>query len=1317
MQKKSTSESGLLNPRILAAFLLCSAGFLLAMFSFAATPPSGTISTTTRTLTYTAGPFFQANQSPVGLGQLDVGPRCDNATFPCDTFALTVNLPAGYSAAHPFGGVKVTMGWTDSGAGKSDYDLYIFNNPRNDCSPKDCTTTDGNEQADHQSASGSNPEAATIIPFVDGSAKYTIQIVPFQPTGEMLHVTIELVDGSGQPGPLFGTVDPTTPGVPRFQNFYAPGGSTAEKSSGEFNIGFNPKSGRIMTMNSGPVWRLTPPERLTPAKPACCEALWEDKSTTSANIGVDPILWTDQKTGRTFVSNSTAGANAVYGYSDNDGDSWTEGGVSPPNGGADHETIGSGPYPALLSGLGTPVNQGEAVYYCSQDVVGPASCQRSDDLGASYGPGVLAYNGQGSSTPGGTDCGGLHGHLHVAPDGTVWLPVNQCRGKQGGAMSTDAGTTWTEFKVTGSVSQPQGADPSIALDTDSTAYYAYVNNETVPTGQLPEGHPHVKVSKDGGKTWINDIDLGASHGIKNAVEIEAVGGSSGRAAVGFLGTDTPGPYQDDVFSGRWFAFISTTYDGGKTWVTVNATPDDPVQSRTGVWQQGGSRQDRNLLDFNEITVDDKGRVLYGYSDGCVTPGCIAGTAPDDFVAFMRVARQSGGKTLFASNDANTDTTVAQVAKPSCLSGTRDSEGSHLTWKAPDNGGADITKYQIFRGTASGGEGIVPIGQTIGKTSFNDPSADPGITDYFYIVKAINSVGLGTPSNEIDLKVGAIIVPPLPYSCSGADVVTDAAGDAINPAGAGSAAQGDITAISFFVNAAKTTLTTKMTISNLSATPAPGSTSTLYLVIWTSSNGKTYATRFVEPADPSGTLGITWGEYDTAGDAFVSGTTHATTGTFNAGTNGTVTVDVPVSGIGNPTIPIPDPAGTAAVTNPYGLTFAGIGAVGSGLRFTQPIDRAPNTGFGQKWAVCLPPNAAPTAFLAAAPDHGAAPLVVNFTGSGTDPDAGDTIASYTFDFGDGSAPVTQASPTISHTYQAPGEYPARLRVTDSRGLISTNTALISIEVNAALRNISTRGSVQTGDNVLIAGFIVNGTGARQILLRGIGPSARVNGQPVPGALQDPTIELHDANGIIAKNDNWKIDDKTGQSQQAAIQNTGAAPGDDRESGLVQTLNPGNYTVILRGKNNTTGIGLIEAYDLDPFANSKLANISTRGLVQTGDNVMIAGFVAGPANAAPTGILIRGIGPSLSSFGVSNALQDPTLELHDANGTKLRTNDNWKIDDQSGQSQEPDIQATGIPPSDNRESAILVDVAPGNYTAILAGKNNTSGVGLVEIYNVH
>lgn len=1315
MRKKPVSESALFHPRSLIALLLCSIAAMLAVVSFAATPPSGTLSDTNPTLSYKAGPFTASNPTPVLL--VDSGPECNNPTQPCDDYQLTLSLPAGYAAAHPNAAIKVTASWTDAGTGQGDYDLYIYKTPRSDCSPNNCTVTDGTQQADGQSAGGNNPEVATIGISSD-SATYTLVVVPYTSGGETVNVKIELLAGAASVGgvapPAFGGADPTTPGVPRYLNFYAPSGSSAEASSGEYNIGFNPKTGRIMNMNSGPIWRITPPELLKPALPECCEGLWEDKSATVTDTGLDPILWTDQKSGRTFASNSTAGANAVYAYSDDDGDTWVPVGIAPPNGGADHQTIGSGPYPAALSALVTPVNQGEAVYYCSQDIVGPAACQRSDTLGSSYGPGTLAYNGLGASG-GGTDCGGLHGHVRVAPDGTVWLPVNQCNGKQGGALSTDAGTTWTEFIVPGAVSQQNGADPSIAIDADSAVYYSYVNNEPVAKGDPPEGHPRVKVGRrnaDDTVTWTNDFDLGASHGIKNAAHIEAIGGSSGRAAVGFIGTNLPGDYQALNFPGQWYAFVATTYDGGKTWVTVNATPNDPVQSRTGIWQQGGGAQDRNLLDFNEITVDSKGRVLYGYSDGCVTAGCIGGTAPNDFTAFMRVARQSGGKSIFSSNDANTDTATPVLAKAPCLSGTRDVTGSRLTWKTPDNGGVDITNYYIYRGTASGGyDFLTPLGQTGSpRTSFTDATADPTVPDYFYVVKAVTTVGLGQTSNEVDLKVRSAPGSLLPYSCSGTNVVTDAAGDSRSPVGPGSTDQADITAISFSSNATAKTLTTKMTIKNLSLTPTPGTSMTIYYVAWTSSNGKIYATRVSEP-DPSGTRSFAWGEFDPANNQLVSTTSNATTGTFNTGPNGTITVNVPLSGIGNPPIPISDPNGVPAVRNPFGVTIAGEGVLGSGLVFTQPVDRAPNTGSGQSWAICLPPNAAPTAALTATPDHGPAPLTVTLDGSASlDPDPGDTIASYTFDFGDGSAPVTQSSPTISHTYQTAGDYPARLDVTDSRGLVSTNTAIARVEINAVLRNISTRGNVQTGDSVLIGGFIVTGSEARRIIVRGIGPSATANGQPIPGALQDPVLELHDQSGAtIATNDNWKTDDQTGQSQQTVVEGTTIPPKDDRESAIVRTLDPGPYTAVLRGKNGTTGIALVEAYDLNPFANSKLANISTRGLVGTGDNVMIGGFIAGPPNAAPTGVLIRGIGPSLSSKGVSNPLQDPTLELRDSNGNRLRVNDNWT------ETQRAEIEATGIPPADGRESAILVDVAPGAYTAILGGKGETA-VGLVEVYNV-
>ena len=724
---------------------------LVANSASAATPPSGTLTDVSGPVTYTAGPFNTANATPIP--QVDTGPRCNGTTNPCDNFALTVTLPSGYHAAHPNAAVKFTLSWGDTGSGQSDYDLYIYKGT--------VTTTSGSQPADAQSAGGTNPEVATFSPLADGSQAFSVKIVPYTPTNEIVNVKIELLPGAaGAVSGPFGGPDPTVPGNPRYQNFYAPEGSSAQSGSGEFNIGFNPQTHHIFAMNIGPIWRLTPGESQVPALPECCEALWEDKSNVSTNTGLDPILWTDQNSGRTFASNSTAGANVAYGYTDNttptlnDGDVWNPASASPPNGGADHETIGSGPYPNIApynlpGGVGDPTNavtHGHAVYYCSQDIAGPAACQRSDDLGVNYVTvGTPPYTGTGTPTD---PCGGLHGHLHVAPDGTVWLPVNQCAGQQGGAVSTNAGATWNEFIVTGSVSQSNGADPSIAIDSASTAYYCYVNNEPVAVGNPPEGHVHVKVSTDGGATWIRDFDLGASHGIVNAAHTEAVGGSAGRAACGFLGTNVAGDYQSGSFTGKWYAFIATTYDGGLTWTTVNATPNDPVQSMTGIWQQGGGNQDRNLLDFNEITVDDKGRVLYGYSDGCTSGPCIAGTAGNDYNAYMRVARQFGGKSIFSQFDITEPT----APKPPCLSGTRDSAASHLDWKIPDNGGSDITGYQILRGTTAGSETVIVNNTGSNKNTYVDTTALPSVPHYFYVVKAINSTvsPIGSQSNEIDL---------------------------------------------------------------------------------------------------------------------------------------------------------------------------------------------------------------------------------------------------------------------------------------------------------------------------------------------------------------------------------------------------------------------------------------------------------------------------------------------------------------------------------------------------------------------------------------
>ena len=257
------------------------------------------------------------------------------------------------------------------------------------------------------------------------------------------------------------------------------------------------------------------------------------------------------------------------------------------------------------------------------------------------------------------------------------------------------------------------------------------------------------------------------------------------------------------------------------------------------------------------------------------------------------------------------------------------------------------------------------------------------------------------------------------------------------------------------------------------------------------------------------------------------------------------------------------------------------------------------------------------------------------------------------------------------------------------------------------NISTRLDVQTGDGVGIGGFILTGVDPKKVVVRALGPS--LTGLGVPGALQDPTLELHDHTGaIIAFDNDWK------DSQQTEIQNTGLAPGDDREAAIVQTLSPGAYTAIVRGNGNTTGVGLVEVYDVDPNTNSILANLSSRGFVDTGDEVMIGGEIIGRGigvnGAGSAKVLVRGIGPSLSSAGILGALQDPTLELHDGNGAIIASNDNWKDTQQSA------IQATGLAPSDDRESAILTILTKGSYTAILRGKNNTTGIALIEAYKV-
>jgi hypothetical protein len=296
-----------------------------------------------------------------------------------------------------------------------------------------------------------------------------------------------------------------------------------------------------------------------------------------------------------------------------------------------------------------------------------------------------------------------------------------------------------------------------------------------------------------------------------------------------------------------------------------------------------------------------------------------------------------------------------------------------------------------------------------------------------------------------------------------------------------------------------------------------------------------------------------------------------------------------------------------------------------------------------------------------------------------------------------ADPNQASTTVSFTQT--GAYTLLLGANDGVHTVAYDALVVHVTGHATMGNISTRVDVLNGQSVSIGGFIIAGTATKNVIVRAMGPSLANAG--VQGSLADPTLELRDSSGnLLQANDNWK------DTQEQAIRDTMLAPSNDLESAIVASLAPGAYTAIVSGKNNTTGIGLVEVYDLQRAPSSKLANISTRGSVGTGENVMIGGLILlGPD---PARILFRAIGPSLVGAGIQSALADPQLDLFDAQGTRIATNNNWK------DSQQAAIQGTGAAPTDDLESAILADLNPGNYTAIVSGVNGGTGTALIEAY---
>ncbi len=811
----------------------------------AANPTSGTLTTTSAPITWQGTAVAGGAIGDPLLGLVTSEDMCIEGTT-CDTYTLTINgTPSDWINAKKI--VHVHLGWTIPA---QDFDLYIhkgdLNGPIVANSGNGVTNGIlGTEDADL------DPSSPSV-----GTGTFAVHVVYWTATAAEQYTGTASVENAPAPPPPGPTPTPATEpaGTPHFYNYLPPAGVADD--AGEPSIGVNWKTERVNggIPDGGTVnyfggflpymLRAHFNDTFTPAKVA-----WEKKAltvTTAPRLAGDPILFTDHQTGRTFVSQEygLTPVGSTMEYTDNDGETFTPSQGSGAPSGIDHQTVGGGPYHAPVPTGVNPLYP-NGVWYCSQSIA-DAVCSISLDGGTTFGPAVPMYTL--------VDCGGIHGHIKIGPDGTAYVPNVGCGANQALVVSEDNGVTWAVRKVPTSAASDR--DPSVAVGSDSTVYFSYQNSD---------GHSHVAVSRDKGLNWENDIDIGAQLGIKNSLFHAAVAGDGDRAAVAFFGTTTGGSdYAQPSFTGIWYLYIATTYDRGKTWWTQNATPNDPIQ-RGGICTTGACR---NLLDFFGADVDKEGRVLIGYEDGCISRACISGQKSyglpgiNDFIAKAAISRQMGGKRMFAAYDP-------------------------------------------------------PAG----------PVPQPPV---------------------VPLPPGAGI------SCDSL-VAQDPTGDANNPEAplTGSPDNYDITALNFNVSDDKQSLVTTITLKNYSAVPAPATLGGYYRVVWATGQKtaagtpKYYATDVT--TDPTGSF-YTYGEYNPGDNAFV-GSAITTTGTTTEGANGTLSVNVPLSALGNPAIPVTTTTALPAVIEPYAIVFAHLEVVS----FIAAVERAPDYGFfGNSWSVCVPP---------------------------------------------------------------------------------------------------------------------------------------------------------------------------------------------------------------------------------------------------------------------------------------------------------------------------------------------------------------------------
>lgn len=628
-------------------FIISLIIMMSALMATACAQTSSSISSTSGPVSWDFGPVVAGTVVNEGIQDICPPGMCDNHD-------LTVMLPSPASTFYQTMTAKLTIKYTWTSTVPTDLDVFAISPSSSDHGPG----------SPDDSSTGPGEEDLTVTDPLDG-VWHIRSVASLSPLPISAHAVVTLTVA---PRPTTPPPPPPAPGAPTFINYAAPndcsgtqqppscvqpstGSTTAgEHGAGEPSIGVDWATRRAFIQAGNHTLRVTFDDSVNPAT-----AFWEDKRSPFARVSLDPIGFVDDGhfggPNRLFTSQLN-GVTSELSFSDDDGDTWlpTQGSGQPA--GVDHQTVGGGPYAAPVPVTAT--SYPHAIYYCSQDIA-TAFCSRSDDGGLTFGPGVPIYtfttvNGVDLPLAPGT-CGGLHGHVRVSPDGTAYVPNEKCSDSQnvsrpGVAVSQDNGLSWAVRTVPDGKSVSPGSDPSVAAGRNNTIYFGYVNSD---------GHAKIATSQDRGIHWSKSQDAGTPFGIQNAEFAEVIAGDDNRAAFGFLGTPLVGDTQSGDFQGVWHLYVAFTYNTGRTWTTVDATPSDPVQ-RGCIWNQGGSNPCRNLLDFNDITVDKFGRVLVGYADGC-TASCVtdstqnATTGPASAQdALATIARQVGGLGLFAAFD-------------------------------------------------------------------------------------------------------------------------------------------------------------------------------------------------------------------------------------------------------------------------------------------------------------------------------------------------------------------------------------------------------------------------------------------------------------------------------------------------------------------------------------------------------------------------------------------------------------------------------------------------------------------------------------------